>query len=233
VLTAAGVEWRGRVGDSVIEGPEQRLVMSHPVMVRQDEVYVPIELITDITGLELEVDSKVRVVRIGTAAGPADSKGESWEEFTVEKTVEEKDQYGRTYGPKKRDLEHARQKVVLPPEHDSMRLRVGQGYVQGADWGTDMMGSGSIKGIRTEFSSQTAAGPRGLELLTGQFSLTDPDFGWRVQGGDLFSDIWGWARGAGFGWNFHARHQPAVSYYARTERFGRNRNVSPIVTSSG
>ena len=240
-----GEEWAGRAGEHMLVGP-RRMITQGPVLTHGSSVYITLDDAVEIsaTAIVLERATEVtlaspaaepagiapdraeEVIRAGTAAAREPRPGaEGWKEFTLEKTEEEKEAYANIYAPTDRSNGHNLPNVTGPPATDNLWLQLSQGYVQGVDFGTDINGSGNLAGFQTNFWAQTTQGSNGLELLTGHMSLRDPSAGWEVQGGDLFSDIWGWARGARFAWNAGDRRNPAVSYYAQARQRGVGRHV--------
>jgi hypothetical protein len=221
-----GEEWIGRVRENILIGP-RRMIARGPVLTHGSSVYTTVDDAIEISASGIVVEKAAEVIRAGRAAVAREQQptGDGWKEFTLEKTEEEKEAYANIYAPKSRSNGTNLPNVTGPPSRDDLWLQLSQGYVQGADFGTDINGSGNLAGFQTNFWAQTTQGPNGLELLTGHMSLRDPSTGWEVQGGDLFSDIWGWARGARFRWNAGDRRSPAVSYYAQARQRGVGRHV--------
>ncbi|MEZ5392210.1 MAG: carboxypeptidase-like regulatory domain-containing protein [Bryobacterales bacterium] len=160
--------------------------------------------------------------------GPLPRLEPGWEPLTIEKTDEEKEAQERIYGPDKGQLAALKREVRVPAARDTFGLTLGQGYVQGADWGTDAQGSGRVAGYRMDFWSQSTMGPEGFEMRAGRFTVASPDSRWTAQGGDLVSDIWGWGRGGRLIWQSSDWHAPTLSYYERTQRRGEARNVLAV-----
>src|SRR5580698_280479 len=86
--------------------------------------------------------------------------------------------------------------VKLPPQDDVMRVTTGIGYLQGADAGGDRSAAGKINGMQTDANMFFTAGPLGFQPTSGHVSMFTPDAKWRGEGGDLYSDLRGLARGA-------------------------------------
>lgn len=116
---------------------------------------------------------------------------------------------------------------VLPPSRETLTTSAAIGYVQGADWGTELRAIGSFWGLRTDAHAFVTAGPAGLEWYNGWFALESPDTGWRLTAGDLFSDLGGASRGARMSWAGRGGRAPAVSLFLPNPRRGRSR---PAVT---
>ena len=103
--------------------------------------------------------------------------------------------------------------VKPPPQHDVLRLSTGIGYLQGADFGAEISGAGKINGMQTDVSAFLTAGPMGLEARSGYASVLSPSGKWRGEGGDLYSDLRGVARGARVSWTDGERWNPTISLY--------------------
>src|SRR5829696_2856816 len=72
----------------------------------------------------------------------------------------------------------------LPPGRDTVRATLGAGYVQGADWGTEIMAGGGVAGTQVQLNALVTRGREGLVLDQGAISIFDPDAQWRVEAGD-------------------------------------------------
>jgi hypothetical protein len=102
--------------------------------------------------------------------------------------------------------------LVTPRKHDRLRATLGLGYVQGADWASEIEAGGSIHGLQLRLSSLVTVGATGVVADRGSVSLFDPDRHWHVEGGDLFSQLRGASRGARLSWHWRSR-RPAISLY--------------------
>ena len=109
--------------------------------------------------------------------------------FTIPKPPELIEQERRT-APEEREPAH------LPAARDRLRLSVGMGYVQAADWGTEIAAGGAIKGVQLQSAALLTRGAEGLLFDNGALSLFDPDLKWRAELGDVFSHLRGASRGA-------------------------------------
>lgn len=112
---------------------------------------------------------------------------------------------------------------VRPPQHDVLRVSTGIGYLQGADWGGDVSGSGKINGMRTDGSAFFTAGPMGFQARSGRVSIFSPSGKWRGEGGDLYSDLRGLARGARLSRSAGQRWTPSLSLYLHRRESASNR----------
>jgi hypothetical protein len=83
----------------------------------------------------------------------------------------------------------------LPPARETVRATVGLGYVQGADWGSEIVAGGGLAGTQVQLNALITGGRGGLLLDQGSVSIFDPDAQWRAEAGDIFSHLRGASRG--------------------------------------
>lgn len=105
-----------------------------------------------------------------------------------------------------------RSPIVSPRDHDALRTTIGVGYVEGADWGTELMADGGFGGLQVEFGALLTQGSAGTRLDRGSLSVFDPDRKWQFEAGDLFTNLRGASRGARISWHMQGHH-PALSLY--------------------
>jgi hypothetical protein len=104
--------------------------------------------------------------------------------------------------------------VRVPKSHDVLRTTIGLGYVQGADWGTEILADGGVGGAQVQFHTLLTKGRDGLLFEQGAVSVFDPDSCWRAEAGDLFSNLRGASRGARVSWQTATGHRrPALALY--------------------
>lgn len=155
------------------------------------------------------------------ARSSASAVAGAWQVFTVPKTEAERaESQLDPFTPRARPVTN-----VLPPAHDRLQTAVAVGYVPGADWASELSARGTVYGIRTQFHTITTIGPEGLRYQSGQLALTDADYGWSANAGDLFSDIRGLRRGLRLTWDRAGRHQPAVALYLPASATGSQKTV--------
>jgi hypothetical protein len=116
---------------------------------------------------------------------PAPSSG--WSSFTVTKPASREDQDEIRRKPDAR--------LLLPPDHESLRVGLGVGFIPGVDQGSELTVTGSAGGVQMAAAALLTSGPRGFDLYSGHALLEDPDHGWGGEAGDLASPLWGFARG--------------------------------------
>lgn len=102
----------------------------------------------------------------------------------------------------------------LPAAHDALRATIGVGYVQGADWGTEINAGGGFAGTQVQLNSLFTGGREGFVVDQGAISVFDPDAQWRAEAGDIFSPLRGASRGARFSLpTRRALRRPAIAIY--------------------
>ena len=69
--------------------------------------------------------------------------------------------------------------------------------------------------MQVDLTSFVTSGAIGFQARSGYGSITAPDGKWRGEGGDLFSDVRGQARGARVSWSLGQTWTPSVSVYLR------------------
>jgi len=146
------------------------------------------------------------------STSPASSLA-GWSTFQIKKTQAELAETARLADVPQPASRNSHNDVKLPPQNDAMRVSTGLGYLQGADWGADVVGSGKINGMQTDVNAFFTAGPMGFQPRSGHVSIVGPGGKWRGEGGDLYSDLRGLARGARVSWRAGQRWTPSVSVY--------------------
>ena len=147
------------------------------------------------------------------AQAATDAPLAGWSTFQIKKTLAEMAETSRLADDPQRAARTSPLDVSLPPQRDVLRLSTGIGYLQGADFGGDVSGSGKINGMQTDVNAFITAGPLGLQPRSGHISIFSPDGTWRGEGGDLYSDLRGLARGARVSWSAGQKWTPSMSVY--------------------
>jgi len=148
----------------------------------------------------------------GQAAAPAPLAG--WSTFEIKKTKAELTETARLADDSQIAARTGPDDVKTPPQRDLLQVSTGIGYLQGADAGGDISAAGKINGMQTDANLFFTAGPLGFQPTSGHVSMFAPDGRWRGEGGDLYSDLRGLARGARVSWNGAGQQwTPSVSLY--------------------
>ncbi|HYO15013.1 MAG TPA: hypothetical protein VE685_17605 [Thermoanaerobaculia bacterium] len=185
-----GVEWRGNPGSPLLEAPGRTLALRRPIRLEGRSARLPVEAVAELGGLRLTIDAESRTASLDEGSHPVrtGTLNSGWESFTLAKPpILPEDRPGTSGAGAFRPL--------LPPGHETLRLGVGIGYVQGRDWGSELTATGSVRGIETGISGLLTSGPRGFELASGHALLSDRDRGWGLEAGDVFSELRGSAQG--------------------------------------
>ena len=148
----------------------------------------------------------------GQAAAPAPLTG--WSTFEIKKTKAELTETARLADDPQNAARTGPDDMKTPPQRDRLRVSTGIGYLQGADAGGDISATGKINGMQTDANLFYTAGPLGFQPTSGHVSMFAPDARWRGEGGDLYSDLRGLARGARVSWNGAGQQwTPSLSLY--------------------
>jgi hypothetical protein len=125
------------------------------------------------------------------------SKSNEWQGFTLEKPTSEVNET-----PDTGIFNRARQAsdFRLPPARGNMLLGLGMGFVQDGSLGVVLSSTGTYRGANVGFSSFMTQGVQGSRLENMRFSWQDDDAGKSIELGNLYSDLWGVARGARYSW---------------------------------
>jgi hypothetical protein len=113
----------------------------------------------------------------------------------------------------------------LPNAHDSLRTAVGLGYVEGADWGGELLATGAFAGAQVQADALITNGSQGLAFDHGSLMVYEPQARWRAEAGDLFSNLRGAVVGGRFTWAAAGRRRPAVAVLAPHRGAGRQDTV--------
>lgn len=147
--------------------------------------------------------------------------------FQIKKTPEEMAETARLAGASEIAVRTVPADVRLPAAHDTLRLSTGVSYLQGADFGLDVIAAGKVSGMQTAVTSFFTAGPLGLQSRSGRASIFSPNGRWRGEGGDLYSDLGGLARGGRVSYYAGDRWTPSVSLYV-PRAFGTSNSTTVI-----
>ena len=70
-----------------------------------------------------------------------------------------------------------------------------------------------MQGATVNFGTLFTQGAQGLRLESGQLSVLDAISGWKLDAGDLQSDLWGTGSGLRYGWHAGPDRQPSLTLY--------------------
>ena len=140
-----------------------------------------------------------------------------WNSFTLPKTLDEIAADLHLEGRDERIKPGNRPRAALPPMRQAMRTGIGLGYVQGADWAADINSTGKVLGVNADLTTFVTVGRQGSHVRSGRVSLVDPELGWGLEAGQLFTDLRGLAKGVRGSWR-SSNHQSTLSFYTRDNR---------------
>jgi hypothetical protein len=174
-------------------------------------------LVLTIADVQAQPPASSPSAQIPPPASPA-----GWSTFEIKKTAAELAETARLADDPQLMPRTGQNDVKLPPQRDLLRMTTGLGYLQGADWGGDVSASGRINGMQTDLSTFFTAGPMGLQSRSARVSIFAPDGKWRGEGGDMYSDLRGLARGARVSWSLGQRWTPSVAVYLQSRQGASN-----------
>ncbi|MHB9023647.1 MAG: carboxypeptidase regulatory-like domain-containing protein [Armatimonadota bacterium] len=211
ILDVAGTQWRTRGNAITLETEmgSRSLALRSPVLKLGKSVYLPVESVAGLAGLQLISTPDTRRIMLQAPAAQSAPREDGWNDLVITKTADELTATARQSGSIVRKADSER----LPPATDLLRLTVGTGYVQGADGGMQLSGVGQIGGIDVSLNSLVTVGQQGLRGQNGQLSLTDAEFGRGLDLGNLFSDLFGGMDGIRYRWRDGEDHWRSVSIY--------------------
>lgn len=206
ITDAAGTVWKASSGDISLCSDTAALPLKSAVIVQGSTAYLPVDALAEVAGLKLEIDSVARTVAF-SARGSSEKLADGWEALVMPKPAEARAKPSALgNGP-------ATPKAFLPPSHDRLRTSIGLGYVQGTDFGTELLAFGKFRGVSMQFGMLATYGSEGLRPSSGLLQLKDNECGWLGEGGGLFSEIFGTAYGVRYAHRFGRDHWPALSLY--------------------
>ncbi|HZF07414.1 MAG TPA: hypothetical protein VFE33_01355 [Thermoanaerobaculia bacterium] len=222
VRDAHGREWRGAAGGLSLAGPGGEVPLVRPLRIENRSVYLPVTTLADLADLSLVVDPTARTAHLDRLAAAGEGLPDDWQAVSFPKSSVRRDSEFEADAGFVGALPS-----VLPPAHDTLRLGVGVEHQLGADWRTELTGSGSLYGIETRLAVRATAGQPGAGVYSGIVGLYQPE-GFGLEAGDLFSGIWGLARGVRFlgrGTGADPRGRLAFSLYLPSVNGGNAKTV--------
>lgn len=111
-----------------------------------------------------------------------------------------------------------------PAARGSLRTMIGVGYVQGADWGAELLAGGSFAGAQVQLNTLVTSGSEGLMFDHGSISIFQPDSRWHLEAGDVFSQLRGLSFGGRVSWTSGGR-RPSIGVYAGRRGLPERRTV--------
>lgn len=210
-----GVEWRASDGSLLLEGPSAPRVLESPAVIRGGSVYLPLQAIATLAGRTLVLKNGNAVLLRPMPDRVADVRGpDGWQTVSIRKTAAELAEMRRLNGESEPETQVSSLREILPPNRDALTFDIGLGYAQGMSGAADVAASGSAAGIQVNFNTFLTYGRDGALYRSGHVMLAAPGERWRVDAGDLASDIRGLVRGVRFGTAVRSSWRPSISLYA-------------------
>ena len=223
VIDREGTEWRAQPGENRLQSPLRSMDLAGPLRFDGRSLYLPITVLGELSGNRVSVDMNIKTIQFRSSASakpdtsraPAPSialrgtDADGWEAIDIPKPRQELEAE-----QKQKTITRAAQgpAPVLPPSHENMRVDYGVAAVQGGDYANEIAASGSIDGVQTQLYTLLTYGDSGPQYYSGHLGLFDPLRRRSFEAGDLFSEIWGIARGARVGWEGRV-HRPQFAVY--------------------
>ena len=229
IVDREGTEWRAQPGENRLQSSLRSLDLAGPLRFDGRSLYLPIMVLAELSGNRVSVDMNIKTIRFRSAAPPKsdslsratspaiavrETNSEGWEVIEIPKPRQELEAE-----QKQKAITRAAQgpEPVLPPSHENLRVNYGVAAVQGGDYANEIAATGSINGIQTQLYTLITYGDAGPQYYSGHLGLFDPLRRRSFEAGDLFSEIWGLARGARVGWEGRV-HRPQFSIYVPDSR---------------
>ncbi|MBW3625078.1 MAG: carboxypeptidase regulatory-like domain-containing protein, partial [Armatimonadetes bacterium] len=162
------------------------------------------------------------VIATGKASDFLDSGTEGWEPLVVTKSAEELEELRYEQALSKTKGRGVMSDNRPPASRDTLRLGLGLGYVQGADFGWNVSAQGGVKGVQVSADTLLTQGKDGFKFYNGRVSLRDPSQKWGVDLGDLGTEIWGARRGVRYSWKQGENRWPWISLYLPGNTLGKS-----------
>jgi hypothetical protein len=217
ILSADGTRWRWQLGDSTLISDTQSMPLLLPGLQQGPSLYLDAKAVSELCRIPVVIDpASMQICFRRQEAVAAETQSEDytfdgWRAFTIAKPAADRPVASRS--------SLARIPIPRPPTaYDRMNVRLGIGYVQGADFGMELSSSGKLAGGDLNFSAIGAYGNRGTRLRNTHLTWLDREGGRGVEAGDLYSDAWGLVQGARYTWRASGDHWPSLGMYLKTSR---------------
>jgi hypothetical protein len=236
IVDREGTEWRAQPGENRLQSSLRSIDLGGPLRFDGRSLYLPITVLAELSGNRVSVDMNIKTILFRSAGPPRsenltrseptpvvrETNNEGWQVFDIPKPRQELEAE-----QKQKQIERAAQGAtpLLPPSHENLHVNYGVAAVQGGDYANEIAATGSIDGIQTQLYTLLTYGDAGAQYYSGHLGLFDPLKRRSFEAGDLYSEIWGLARGARVGWEGRV-HRPQFSIYVPDSR-------TPVHTTLG
>ena len=229
IVDREGTEWRAQPGENRLQSSLRSMDLAGPLRFDGRSLYLPIMVLAELSGNRVAVDMNIKTILFrSTAPSRSDNvsgapsaaiavretNSEGWEVFDIPKPRQTLDAE-----QKQKAITRAAQgpSPVLPPSHENLHVDYGVAAVQGGDYANEISASGSFNGVQTQLYTMITYGDAGPQYYSGHLGLFDPLRRRSFEAGDLYSEIWGIARGARVGWEGRV-HRPQFAIYLPDRR---------------
>jgi hypothetical protein len=211
---ADGKRWRWE-GGGALAGEGELIPLAAPGLQQGNSLFLSPETIAEVSHLSVVVDadSKKVVFHRPEFSEPKsevqEDLGDGWRTFTVARP--------KVQMPENQRVSRRKAATSRPPlGRDQLDIGLGLGYVQGADWGTALTASGKVWGGDAGLWALFTYGDRGVRLNNSHLGWLDREGGRGVEAGNLYSEIWGLARGVRYSWDVNRERSPSIGLYLKT-----------------
>jgi hypothetical protein len=205
------IEWTATDRATILTSSAGSVPLRAPLLLLGSAVYLPIESVSELSGLRLEIDRASQRADLFSDHGEKAECGDGWTSFTMPKPPDRQEKAGVLMGAgQKRDFS-------LPCGEDRLRIGLGVGYVQNTDWAQDLVATGKYRGLDVDLGARLTMGQLGVRPAYGRMVVANRGAaGWQSEAGNLYSDLRGLANGVRYIWLERGRRQPYVSLYLKT-----------------
>jgi carboxypeptidase family protein/SdrD B-like protein len=215
-----GTEWTTADGSMLLDGPGGPRKLDPPALVAGSSIFLPLDCIAGLSDRTLVVTGRrasLTRVAVRTIAAAADTRVPAgWEPVAIAKTPAELAEMRRLDGDTTAADERPGVKDVQPPAHDTMTFDIGLGFAQGFSGAADVNVSGRTGATEVQLATFLTYGANGAEYRSARLTLHGATNRWKLEAGDLLSDVRGLARGLRAGVAVGTRWHPSVAVYMAT-----------------
>lgn len=224
VTDPSGEEFSVAHGSLSLTSQSRTIPLPAAAIVANGMAFLPLETVAGLAGLAATIDPAAQSAVLSRAAAclgipfvVPEASAEGWLAFTLPKETDAAK--GQSFAEDNERMVHIKG-PSLPPLHQSLRVGLGLGYVQGQNMGLELTAQGRLRGRNLSFGTLLTQGANGFELTNGRVSLLDDEFGWSAEAGRLFTDLRGSANGLRYSWRAGEKRWPSLSLYIKDSSAG-------------
>ncbi len=227
IVDSNGSKWNCAEGSSELDSSGRTLPLPAPVFESDGEVYVPVSIIASLADLTLKIDTTAQTASLGVdTSSNATPSADGWTPISIPKSAQELAQLASSEAENSARTAGSLGPDHLAPDHDTVEMNLGVGYVQGADYGVTLAGKGHSDGTTINLNSFTTQGLKGTQIESGAGLLENKESGWQLGFGDLTSEIWGIGQGLRVGLGAGRNRWSSFSLYTPTSIDGKHGTVA-------